>query len=118
MKSRPFPLLASLLFLVFSPAGIELAHAASHAVIGDNHLHSHEGKTHRHAHGAGHHRLLPDEASTTVLEYAAPGVRAAAVPAAPAPLPSASFLARTAPAAPPCAKPAANGPNPGRSPPA
>ncbi|MBI2789921.1 MAG: hypothetical protein HYX59_14695 [Elusimicrobia bacterium] len=118
MKSRPFPLLASLLFLVFSPAGIELAHAASHAVIGDSHLHSHGGKAHRHAHGAGHHRLLPDGASTKVLPDAAPGVEAAAAPADPLPLPSASFLARTAPAAPPRAEAAANGPNPGRAPPA
>jgi len=118
VKSRPSLLLASLLFFVFSPAGIEIAHAASHAVIGDSHLHSHEGKAHRHAHGAGHHRLLPDGASTGVLQDAAPGVEAAAAPDATAPLPSASFLAATAPAAPPRGSPAATGPNPGRAPPA
>ena len=118
VKSRPFPLLASLLFFLFSPAGIEIAHAASHAVIGDSHLHSHEGKTHRHAHGAGHHRLLPDGASITVLHDAAPGVESAAASVVAEPLPSSSFLARTAPAAPPRVKPAPNGPNPGRAPPA
>jgi hypothetical protein len=119
VKLRPFPLFASLLFFLFSPAGIELAHAASHALGGDSHIHSHEGRAHRHAHGAGHHRLLPEGASTTALKAAAPRAEAgAAVPAPPAPPLAASRLERAAPPAPPCPPPAANGPNPGRAPPA
>lgn len=112
-------MLALLLFFVFSPAGLEIAHAASHAVSGDSHLHAHGGKVHRHAHGAGHHALLPDGASTDSLQDAAPGFEAAAAAATPSlPPPSEVFRTRKTLTAAPRLAVNTNGPCPGRSPPA
>ncbi|MDD5302225.1 MAG: hypothetical protein PHS14_03875 [Elusimicrobia bacterium] len=115
---RLSPMLAMLLFFAFSPAGLEIAHAASHVISGDNHLHWHGGQAHRHAHGAGHHKLLPDEAATTALRDAAPGFDVSAAPAAtPAPAPSAAYRPKTTRTASARLAVMTSGPSLGRSPP-
>lgn len=107
--ARLRPLIGLILFAAFSPAGIEVAHAASHCIHGD---------LRQSPHGAGLHRILPDGATVVDKHESAPRFDVHAIAPAPCPAEPVPSRPRATPVASARIFLVARGPSSGRAPPA